>query len=513
MDGQSSGHGDKARTRKMTTAITIRRYADDPMAFLEDLIIPAPAHGPIRFGDVMAGFQRETFAKLTPSLLALARGKQPPIRRFFVERTKGASKDSDLAAALLWLLAFTTWPMNCECGAANQRQASELRKAAQDILWSNEWLARRVSIQNWKIACTATRSSCEISATDMREGGDTTHGSRPTLVLLNELSHIPSEGFAQTMLDNAAKMPNGIVVIATNAGFLDTWQYKWREDARKAQRWSFHQFAKPAPWVDLADVEEARGRGPVRCNRLWYGIWSSDEGQAIDSEDIEAAITADGPLTPIQAERGHWQIVGGLDLGVNRDHSALVLLGVRPGSHRVRVASVESWKPPRGGKVDLMRVEDAVLRAHRTFGLRALLYDKSQAELMVQRLQRKGVPCSEMSFSSGRNLDLMASTMMQAFSSRVIDMYRNDQLLRDLAKISIVDRGWGQKLEAPADADGHADSAIAMGICLPMASRMAHAGAHELGSGIVIKQMELNQRRNGVHLFRQRDRGVPKLMN
>jgi len=65
------------------------------------------ARGPQCFSDVMAEFQRERFAGINPALLSVSRGEKPAFGRHWWEATKGASKDSDLAVCLLWLLAFT----------------------------------------------------------------------------------------------------------------------------------------------------------------------------------------------------------------------------------------------------------------------------------------------------------------------------------------------------------------------------------------------------------------------
>ncbi len=103
---------------------SLRKFANDFLAFTEALVIPS-AHGVRRFGDVMADFQRQWFRDVAPSLLALARGQTPDIGRYWVERTKGASKDSDLAVCLLWLMAFTTRPLRIQVGAFDALQASE----------------------------------------------------------------------------------------------------------------------------------------------------------------------------------------------------------------------------------------------------------------------------------------------------------------------------------------------------------------------------------------------------
>src|SRR5262249_8332932 len=111
----------------------LKHWAADPLAFIESLKIPS-AHGPQSFGVCMASFQREWFKAITPALLPIAKGEKPPIGRYWTERTKGGSKDSDIACCLLWLLAFATRRLEAQVGAADADQADELRKAARDIL-------------------------------------------------------------------------------------------------------------------------------------------------------------------------------------------------------------------------------------------------------------------------------------------------------------------------------------------------------------------------------------------
>ena len=113
---------------------------------------------------MLAGFQRERFAAIAPALVAVARGEQPPIGRYWWEASKGCSKDSDLAVCILWLLAFSNRPLTAQIGAADQDQADELRKAAKGILHFNPWLAERVRVNVWKIVCEATGSEAEIIA-------------------------------------------------------------------------------------------------------------------------------------------------------------------------------------------------------------------------------------------------------------------------------------------------------------------------------------------------------------
>jgi hypothetical protein len=238
----------------MPTADSIRRYASDVNAFLDDLRIPS-ARGNARFGQCMAKFQRDRFGSIISALLAVASGERPAIGRHWWEATKGASKDSDLACCLLWLLAFSRRPLAMQIGAADQDQADELRKAAKAILRLNPWLAQRVQITNWKLVCPATGSEALIIAADTAGS----HGARPDVLILNELSHVTKWEFAENLLDNASKVPQGLVVIATNAGFVGTPAWKWRELARNSPRWSFAfgPAAAAMPWTPRTSMPQS----------------------------------------------------------------------------------------------------------------------------------------------------------------------------------------------------------------------------------------------------------------
>ena len=68
-----------------------------------------------------------------------------------------------------------------------------------------------------------------------------------------------------------------------------------------------------------------------------------------------------------------------------------MVLGAHRESRRVALASVQSWSPPPGGKIDLTVVQDAVAEADRDFDLEAVCFDPYQAALMAQQLVRAGV--------------------------------------------------------------------------------------------------------------------------
>lgn len=451
------------------TAADLQRYAADPMAFFADLILPVS--GRPRLGDVWVGFQREAFAALTPTLMAVAAGNTPPIDKFWLERTKGASKDGDIAAALLWLLAFSPRPVECRAGASDFDQVNELRKSLRGLIRANDWLNGRIQVQNTRIVNTVTESVLDFLTSDATGS----HGSRPDVTVLNELSHGVDLEFASTLCDDSDKLANSVVIMATNAGFSDTWQWQWREAARKQAATDSHVFFQrvdyPAPWISPKKLADAKARNSdSRYRRLWGGVWTTGGGDAIDERDIERAITLPGPI--LEREAGY--IYGaGLDLAVRRDHCGLGVVGLIPGSGKVRVCNVRSWEP-NGGDIDLRQVRAEILALHEVYHFEMVAYDPFQAHLLSQDLAAEGVRMVEMQFT-GQNLSIMARDLLTSFRDGHIELYDDSQLLGDLRALSIAERpgGFGYKLTAPSNATGHADTAIALACILPAALKAA----------------------------------------
>ena len=263
-----------------------------------------------------------------------------------------------------------------------------------------------------------------------------------------------------------------MVVVISNAGTGkgESWQWRTRELAREQPSWYFSRLEGPrASWISQEQLDEQRRLLPGSVyQRLWLNDWVTG-GDALDGADVEAAVTQSGPM---HGTEDGFDFVAGLDLGIKNDHSSLVVLGAHHDTQRIRLASCRSWAPMPGGRVDLESVKDAVLSTHQQFNLTTCRYDPYQAELMAQQLSREDVPMEELPFV-GKNLNVMASTLLDAFRSGRLDLYRDDALMRDLSRLTIVQRSFGFKLEASRDAKGHADRGIALAIALPAAVELA----------------------------------------
>ena len=81
----------------------------------------------------------------------------------------------------------------------------------------------------------------------------------------------------------------------------------------------------------------------------------------------------------------------------------------------------------------------------------------------------------------GRHRNDMATALLAAFSSGNIRLYRHPALIRDLKRLTIVEKAYGFKLESTRDASGHADTAIALAMALVHATKRNLYSSSKIG--------------------------------
>ena len=439
------------------------------MDFIRGLKIDSQL-GPRILEGVMADYQKVCFEDLAPSIEALRDGRMPENRRFWIERTKKASKDADLSLIVAWVVAFPVRPFYGQIGAADRDQAAIVRDRLSALLFYNPWLNEHIELVGNEIRSKLTRpdgkplAKIEIKSSDVAGA----HGGTPDLLIINELSHIDKWEFVQNLMDNADGVAQGVVIIATNAGIKGSKAEVWRNHALTSKAWVAHVLAQPAPWHSPSTIKEAEKRNPrSRYLRLWWGIWVSGKGDAIKEEEIDAMFNLKGPSDP---EEGYVYF-GGLDLGISHDHCAFAVVGVNEKKRRLKLSFWKAWKPPENGKIDLMAVRDYIKDIAKIYKLFRLYYDPYQAELLSQELVSDRIPMREMTFSSTKNLTEMATTFLQIATSRQFDCYDDEdgRVRSDFGKFNIVEKSYGHRLEAVKDETGHCDVGTAILICLPAA--------------------------------------------
>jgi len=468
---------------------------DSFLVFARGITIPSVS-GPVMFDRVMAKFQRKFFEDIAASLHALRDGTIPPNRRFWLERTKKTSKDNDVAVCLLWLMAFTDRPLLGQVCAANSEQAAIIEDRARAIMHYNKWLNSYVEIVQRVIRSRAMPKGTRVQIEATGSAG-AAQGPTPDILVLNELVHVDRWDVMKAHMNNAAGVPRGVVVVATNAGVKGTPAEVWRQNAfENRERWRVHHWKKKAPWLSNEDMEEAKRLDPIGAEfrRLWQGRWVSGSGGAVDEDTIDRAFRLSGPLS--SKEKG-WRYLAGLDLGVSHDHAGIAVVGVNEQEQSVREVWIRGYVPEIPNdkgvlEVDCSAVEEDVERVTRVFDIEWFGYDPAAGgSFMAQRLRKRGIRMREVSFSSPAQQTAMAVAFVTLMKDGKLACYEDEEgrMRRDFGKFSIEHKPPSKyKLTAISDEHGHADVGVSLVMTLPRAVEILGGISGLLPSDVLVEE-------------------------
>jgi phage terminase large subunit-like protein len=480
----------------------LRTLQTDPAAFRRSLNIDADG-SPRRLGECLDPWQAADFEALDPAWRSVAgQSVGDVVRRGWLERPRGHSKTSDIACSVCFALFASRRAIRGVCAAGDQDQAGLLKDAVSSLLRENPWLGSILSVQASRIINRHTSSELEILTSD----APTSYGLLVDFIVADEICHWRKRDLWDSLLSSAAKRANCLLLVISNAGFKDSWQWETREAIRQDPSWYFSRLEGPrASWIDGHRLGEQRRLLPrVAYERLWHNVWTSGSGDALDATDIEAALQRGNR----QEDLGDgWRYFAGLDLGLSRDASALVTVAKHcghceiieaeapilsrhqrilielgemlppsmypefvehAGTGRLRVVDVRVWRPEGGRKVDIGQIETAIIDASERFeGLR-LGFDPYQAMYLAERLRTRGVTTDQVDFI-GSNLKSMCSAVLEAFSEGTIDLCDHAQLVSDLRSLRVEERQYGCRLVSPRGPGGHGDAATGLAISLHLA--------------------------------------------
>lgn len=457
-----------------------------PAAFRAALLIDTDS-GPKPFWP--DPWQQADFAALDSGWKRAVIGTSQPAekQRAWLERPRGHSKSADLGSMAAWALFASRRPLSGIAAAGDQDQARLLRDAISKLLHHNPWLARVLEVQAYRVVNLHTGSTLEIITSD----APTSYGLTPDFIIADEVTHWKKRDLWDSLLSSAAKRSTCMLICISNAGVTDDWQWKTREAVRVDPDWYFSRLDGPcASWIrpNLL-AEQARLLPTIAFARLWLNRWTTGGGDALTEADIAAAFRAD--LAPQGQAMPGFEYVAGLDLGVARDSSALCVLGIRrghAGHGMIRLAAAKVWRPTPGSRVNLQDVEDSIADTHARFNLKALNYDPWNAAHLASRLQAGGlslyshnlgkhhqtsrVPMVETT-PTPKNLQAMATVLIEAFNDHRIELFPLPELHRDLRRLRVEEKSYGFRLTAPRDATGHGDLGTAFTLALLAASDVA----------------------------------------
>lgn len=457
----------------MSDLARLQEVAADPKAFRSLLALESGVF-------TSDSWQRADFEILDGGWRRIAAGQveQPCFMRAWFERPRAHSKTTDLAIMATWPMAFSRRRLRGVAVAADADQAEILKDQIGMLVRCNGWLSELLDVQRRLIPNVHTGSELRVISSDV----SSSYGLLVDFILADEISNWAQEGLWISLISTAGKKSGMCLVCAiSNAGVSDSgraWQWQAREKVRKDQDWHFHSLpGTVATWISPESLAEQRRLLPdLAFRRLWANEWTTGQGDALQEDDIAAAVVYKEPMTGSEAG---YSFVAGLDIGLSQDASALAIIGKQNDTRKLRLAHCQVWKPS-GKRLDLSMVEQAVADLHKRFQFRVACYDPFQAIALAQSLSRAGVPMREVAFTPA-NLTAMATAVLDAFTSRSIELYDDGRLLADLRQLRCVERSYGVRLDSPRGPSGHGDAATALSLAL--------LGAKDVSAHLVFPQL------------------------
>jgi len=482
----------------------LRKLQTDPAEFREAILVDTD-DGPKRFGSVVDDWQEADFLAIDPALRRVVGQDIQAQQRAWLERPRGHSKTCDIAVSATWLLFASRRKLSGVCCASDRDQAALIREAIDRLLRCNPWLAELLEVKANRIRNRHTGSTLEIISSDVASS----YGLLADFVICDELTHWAKRDLWDSVFSTAAKRKHCLLLVISNAGFRESWQWQLREAIRNDPAWIFSRLDGPvASWISQERLAEQQRLLPRKVyERLWLNQWSDNSGDALELDDLESAICL--KRQPNGLEKG-WIAVAGLDIGLSRDHSALSVVAKhvgyteriakpkrrrygtnaaledlgflesakqeaeykhRPGTGKVRLMAVRTWKPD-GSKVELEAVEKEITALRQQFMLQSVHFDPWQAEYLAERLGKQHIRTEACHFTAA-NLQEMAVSVLDAFREKRLELFPHEQLISDLKKLRIVEKSYGYRLVSPRTSfEGHGDVATSLAIALRAARQI-----------------------------------------
>ncbi|MFH1919083.1 MAG: terminase large subunit, partial [Planctomycetota bacterium] len=451
--------------------------------------------GPVKLSEVQDPWQETDFLALDAGWQRAAGQKIAPdtISRGWLERPRGHAKSSDVMVMATWCLFASRKQISGVVAAVDRDQAKLDRDHVERLVRLNKWLQPILRVDQWKITNVKTGSTLEILASDVASS----YGLLLDFAVCDEVSLWPKRDLFDSILSAVAKRSTCLLLCAGNAGFRDSWVWSLRESIRTDEAWFFSRLEGPiASWISESNLQEQRRLlPPVAYNRLWMNLWSSGGGDALMSEDIDAAFN---PALSPMTYAPHWTFCAGVDLGLKRHCASVVVVAVPAGgrSGPIRLAHHKLWRPTPGGKVNTLEVERHLLDCIEKFDLERIAFDPWQMEHLAQRLE---VLTDEHRRSAGRrfhqkpfmmeipptaaNLRKTAGLTIEFFRDRRVQCYPCEPLRTDLRKLRCEEKSYGVRLVSPDDATGHGDTFSAFALALLVAHELAAEETATVGVG------------------------------
>ena len=278
------------------------------------------------------------------------------------------------------------------------------------------------------------------------------------------------------MLSSAAKKPDCVLTILTNAGVGRGWHWDVREHARSNDLWYFSSLSGPhAPWITDDWLAEQRALLPEPVfERLWLNIWQHSDGNFVTLAEAEACRSAE-LISQSDGQPGR-RYVAAIDFAEKHDFTVGCICHAE--GDRIIVDRLDVVKPSPNQTTPIQWVEDWIEEIAARFHNIRFIVDEYQLLGTIQRMQQR-YPISRFAFQSGHGNHRLAVLLRQLILNRQVQWYpgcgaipgpRRDDLETELSSLLLKQSPSGRvRIDHVADGLHHDDRSFALGAaCLSL---------------------------------------------
>lgn len=268
------------------TSYELEFYKRDPMAFRLNLLVDGPDGSVVKWDTIMSPVQRQDFQAQTPGLLWIGgRADKPAITKFFLQRSRGYSKTTDIASTLLYLLVSSKKQLDIWVCAEDVEQGKLTLDQAQKIVNHNPWLKKLVAIKRNEIASSGTGATVRFMTSDYASS----LGISPDVMVCDELTHWTKEKMWSSVCSSYEKR-RGLLYILCNAGYGRDWRWELKQVAisKHGESWYHNAPEGSAPWLGEGMDEQKMFMPLGEFNRLWMNQWQDALGAYLTLAECKA---------------------------------------------------------------------------------------------------------------------------------------------------------------------------------------------------------------------------------
>lgn len=251
--------------------------------FLEQMVI-ASRPRPRPFGEIADPWQWDFLGKVIPAVESIAGISDTPLLYDIIcaFMHKGADKTSAAARMATWGICYARRPMEFIVVARDRDQARSLRDAMAQEKQLNPWLPSSYKLNLYD--AEGPTGTVEILSSDAKGG----HGKRGNAYILDEWAMWRDRELSDMAMSSAGKYADCLVLILSNCGYKQSFQYKILEELRKDERCYIYQpEGIVASWINKAKIERLRRHlVPSEGRRLYDNTWVDASEEAAFPEEL-----------------------------------------------------------------------------------------------------------------------------------------------------------------------------------------------------------------------------------